>query len=156
MAKNFTVKKTFTTLTFAFLLCFASYSQYNKMDIVKKYHVKDTTLINKDAYLVLYKNNVFVNYGMYNNKKELDWYIWYANGTYQLVNGNVVCQSDPNNSNKDVLIREIKNSYKRRADYILIESDYEFVYEKCNDKTFEMDGDKASDKIKELTYFEVK
>jgi len=148
-------KTTMRIIMFCSLFSSTAFSQINKADIIKKYHIKDSLLDNKDAYLLLCKNNIFVNYGIYNNKAESEWYIWYASGTYEMKDGNIVCQSSKVINNPNLLIKDIKTSYKRRPDHILIDTDYEFVCEKYKDHSFDIKGNRATDSKKKLEYFEV-
>lgn len=128
--------------------------QINKSDVIKHFILLDSTLYNKDVHLLLFKDNTFLNYGIYDNKQENDNYVWYANGHYLMENGKILLESSKNDKKQEQFIKDIKYAYKWRKDHVLIESYLEFVVEKYREYSLVIIKNKLYDEKKRYEYIE--
>lgn len=130
-------------------------AQINKSDVIKHFILIDSTLHNKDVHLLLFKDNTFLNYGIYDNKQENDTYVWYANGHYLMENGKILLESSKNDKSQEKVIKDIKHAYKWRKDHVLIESYLEFVIEKYKEYSLVIIKNKLYDEKKKYEYIEL-
>lgn len=129
-------------------------AQINKSDVIKHFILIDSTLHNKDVHLLLFRDNTFLNYGIYDNKQENDNYVWYANGHYLMENGKILLESSKNDKKQEQFIKDIKYAYKWRKDHVLIESYLEFVVEKYREYSLVIIKNKLYDEKKRYEYIE--
>lgn len=124
-------------------------------NVYKKYILKDTTLINKDCVLLLYNDQTFLNFGLVNNKAENDAYVWYAAGKWNKSDSTIVFNPSYDKIEIETLKKEIKQYYKKRSDYRLIESYYEFVKEFYKERRFRLNNIELEDPKKLIKYIEL-
>lgn len=121
---------------------------------LKMYKSRDTTALNKDAVLILFSNNTFINYGIYFNKGEQDWYVWYTAGRWINSKDKVLMRTYETIENQQQLITDIKNAFQVNKSHSLIEKYYEFVQLNYRDYIVIMDDDLVVDPTKNILYFE--
>lgn len=131
-------------------------AQSAKPELIGKYINIDTLSENKDDVLILFKDNTFLNYGIFNNKEEKENYIWYTSGKWIATETKLLFKSIDPVPNSDQLIKSIKNSYRKRLDHLLIENYYEFVKLNYVDHPFTKKEGKLIDESKKISYIELK
>jgi hypothetical protein len=141
----------------AFLLTIEMFhaQQNQTAAIFKKYIVRDTSKFEKDAMLILYTNNTYLNFGIYSNQSENDSYIWYSCGTWQNTDNVLALKTKFDIFESDFLKKGIKFYYKRRKDYVLIDTYYEFVKELYKSKDLKIEKDDLIDTQKTISYLEI-
>ncbi|MGZ3862936.1 MAG: hypothetical protein ACXVPN_11035 [Bacteroidia bacterium] len=138
-----------------FLISYSSLrAQWDKKEILRNYASSDTMQNNKEARLILYKDNSFINYSIYCNPKEREWYIWYTKGKWNGSSERITLNSEDPMPNSEQLILFIKNSFKHRKDYKLI-NHYEFVSIGYTDIVYNLITNKVVDPIRKVEYFEI-
>jgi hypothetical protein len=129
------------------------YGQISNEGILKKYVIKDSTDLN-DAVLILYKNGTFINFGLVNNKKEREWYLWFASGVYTMLPDKVILTSEPETNDYGKLVSSIKRYYILRPDHMLIETSYEQQRDSYVNYPLLTSKDGLYDAKREFMYFE--
>ena len=154
MLKFVQVKKIAVAFLLVILVKENCYSQVINKEIYKKYRQADSTAVNSAGILVFYKDNTFINYGILKDLKNYEAYVWYTYGTWTLKNTEMVCKTYFETFNQKKIIDEIKANYKTRPDYRLIDSYYEFTYDRYMDYPFVIMKGKAFDNAKKIEYVE--
>lgn len=132
------------------------YGQVIDKEVYKKYRQYDSTAVNNAGILVFYTDNTFINYGILKDLQNQEAYVWYTYGKWTMKNGEIICKTYFEAFNQKKMIDEIKASYRTRLDYRLIDSYYEFEYERYLDYSFIIMKDKAFDASKKIEYTELK
>jgi hypothetical protein len=141
---------------FCQLLVNTGISQTSGRSVLKKYCQSDSLSANSGGQLFLYEDGTFLNSGIFKDLAHQEVFVWYATGTWVIRGAELFCQSEKNPVSGSELIEEIKQNYKKRKDYRLIDSYYEFVREKYNQYTFKLSEEKAIDVEKNIEYTELK
>ena len=110
--------------------------------------------VNKEAVLILYNDNTFVNYGIYANDMEKDWYVWYTTGRCLNVADKILFKSNDTIRDAGTLIKAIKDSYLTLKEHILISTEYEFVELRYKDLQMFREDSLIIDGTKKITYLE--
>lgn len=130
------------------------FAQHTMAQVQKRFVVKDTTKEHKDAILILYADKTYLNFGIYNNTTENDAYIWYNCGNFENTDSTLVLKSKYEVFDQKLLLKDIKAYYKRRKDYVLIDSYYEFVKELHKVKILKPSNEEMIDDKKAIIYKE--
>lgn len=139
----------------ALLLLVIAFKSPAQGRVFKRFVIKDTTGINKDAVLILYDNQSFINFGIINNKAENDAYVWYAAGKWNMTDSSLSLNPQYDLFDTEFLKKDIKAYYKKRSDYRLIESYYEFVKEFYKERRLQLLNVDLTDRKKLINYTEV-
>jgi len=129
-------------------------AQATEKVIYKKYVLKDSGLIHKSAVILFYTDSTFINFGILDNKKELDLFVWYKAGTWILKNNKPECMANEKVMPEEDLKKLVKTFYRRHKDRVLIESYYEFVHESYRNGTLTVSDEQVSDNDKKINYYE--
>lgn len=124
--------------------------------IYKKYTQKDSASIYRSGQLIFYTDSTFINFGILDNKKALDIYVWYKAGTWSLKGDGLECHAGEKNMKDEDLKKMVKFYYKKHKDRVMIENYYEFVHETYNNETLRVSTEQASDNEKNIAYYEIK
>lgn len=129
-------------------------AQINRTGIAKKYTIKDTT-DEKHAELILYQNGTFLNFGLVNNKKEKDWYIWFTSGVYLSSSDKLLLKSSPDSyENDQKTLKNIKDYYIWHHDHAFISNYYEYIKESLKDYPLIYSSNLLVDTEKQIEYVE--
>lgn len=153
--KNLPLKKALFCLL-GLVLANTGISQASGKSIFKKYYQSDSLTKNSGGQLFLFDDHTFLNSGIFKDLSHQEVFVWYSTGTWVINGTDIICQSGKTSGSMDELIDEIKQNYKKRKDYRLIESYYEFVNEKYNQYIFKLVNEKAHDTEKNIEYTELK
>ena len=123
--------------------------------VLKKFEQIDSSGTQNGCQLILFSDQSFVNTGIFKDLANQEVFLWYAFGKWVDTNGTISCSSDKTSFKNEDLIAEIKLSYKKRKDYRLIDTYYEFVNEKYKAYTFRIQQLQLLDTEKGISYKEV-
>jgi|GEM_PF-4638548 len=130
--------------------------QIQEKDIYKKYILRDSASIYKSAVLLFYADSTFINFGILDNKRDLDLYVWYKAGSWNVKNEHIECLANEKAIQPEELKKLIKYYYRKHRDRVLIENYYEFVYENYSNGTLMVIPGQATDQDKKIGYFEIR
>jgi hypothetical protein len=130
------------------------FSQDFGKEVYKKFGQTDSASLNSGAVLVLYKDNTFLNYGIFKDLVHQEVYVWYTYGNWKQESGGIVCQSVLGKHDQNV-VEAIKTAYRKRLDYRLIDTYYEFVNEKYSYYSFVLKEENVIDTNKNIEYRDI-
>ena len=135
------------------LFCLAGVNaQSANKEVYKKYILKDSSGVNKSAIIIFYTDNTFLNFGIFDDKKALEIFVWYKEGRWSMNNNTISCSAPEKGKDTEQLKKQIKQYYKTRRDRVLIETYYEFVHEDFRDGQLSVTNEQASDSEKKIDY----
>ncbi len=147
-----------TKVTMVFMVLFTGLSgfsqDYNNKEIYKKYAQEDTTGINRSAILVLYTDKTYLNFGIMNDRENMEMYVWYAYGDWTQKDSEILCKTHYTTVSQDKTIANIKFQYRFRPDYRLIDTYFEFAAERYTDYAMLLIKNKVVDLTKKIEYIE--
>ena len=124
--------------------------------LANKYNREDSGDVNKDVTLLLYSDSSFFYFGIYDNKKIPDSYIWYSYGHYSSSTNNIILNSTDFSNKKDNIIQLVKGYYGKRSDHRRIENYYEFTDEIYRNYILNKNLNSIVDTKKSMEYYLVK
>lgn len=131
------------------------FAQIDNSKVGEHYFANDSISSNQDVHLLLFKDNSYLNYGIYVNNSESESYVWYSNGTFVKDGDKLILQSVSSTNKREQLIKDIKYSYKKRKDYVLISSEYEFANTKYENYILKTENNHVFDQKKNLDYYKL-
>lgn len=144
----------FVSTLFLIINVIKSKGQNLNNHILKEYYITDS-LNKKDAVLILFSNDTFINFGCIKNDS-LKNKIWFSTGIYLLLPNKVLLKSNKDGPTPDNFIENIVQYYRTSSNFYIKENSTSYSFEKYNNYQINICNDLLVDINKQIKYSELK